>query len=290
MNKPGGISIIICCYNSADKIESVLEHIEKQTDADLFPWEIILVDNASGDDTSEVARAYWSNQKIPLDIVYEGTPGLSAARKKGLQTSKFPIVIFVDDDNLIAENYVSHAYSIMTEHPDLGLAGGLGTPVSSIDMPAWFKNVKGAYAVGSQSEKDGYMPDSRYYLHGAGLIMRKSVWDAISSMGIGLMLTGRKGKSLSSGEDYEISMLFQLAGYRMWYDSDLRFEHILPEGRLQWPYLTKLYRAFGKTKPILDLYKSRYLKHKGLSRIKSGNWLISTLIRLKNVLSRGLDP
>ncbi|MFH0758625.1 MAG: glycosyltransferase [Bacteroidota bacterium] len=284
MDVQSGISVIICCYNSAERIEEVLLCIQKQRDTEHFPWEVILVDNASGDRTSEVAEASWTLEGVPLNIVFEYTPGLSAARVKGLRTSRFPVVVFVDDDNLIAEDYISRAYHIMTEHKDVGLAGGLGIPVTNGDLPPWFASYQDAYAVGPQAACEGYVPESRSYLHGAGLIMRKNVWDLIVSKGIVLMLSGRKGKSLSSGEDYEISLLFRMAGFRMWYDSKLEFKHILPEARLHWNYLRKLQYAFGRTQPLIELIKSVSHQYTGLQRIKSRIGWIGLLVRIKELL------
>ena len=86
-----GVSIIICCYNSSEKIESVLFHIEKQITNGIL-WEVILVDNASNDNTAEVAQQCWTRKDIQLKIVFESKPGLSNARRKGLHVSIYSIV------------------------------------------------------------------------------------------------------------------------------------------------------------------------------------------------------
>jgi glycosyltransferase involved in cell wall biosynthesis len=289
MDIGNGISVIICCYNSEQRIRDVLGPLKKQTGTEGIPWEVILVDNASTDQTATVARDDWADFTVPLEIVFEGTPGLSSARRKGLVTSRYPLVIFVDDDNLVAEDYISRAYQIMNAHPEVGLAGGLGKPVTSKSLPAWFHDFQVAYAVGPQAEKDGYVQVSRGYLHGAGLVMRKHVWEAIQSTGIGQVLSDRKGKSLSSGGDYEISLLFRMAGFSMWYDSNLVFEHILPDGRMQWAYMKKLIPQFGRTKPVIQLYRSEIGDFKGILRLMYRNWVLALMFRLGNFL-RFLPP
>ncbi len=278
-----GVSVIICCYNSSEKIESVLFHIEKQITNGIL-WEVILVDNASNDNTAEIAHKCWTRKDIQLKIVFESKPGLSNARRKGLYESLYSIVIFIDDDNLISNNYISRAYEIMSRNSDVGLAGGLGIPVSNMEFPAWFSKYQNAFAVGPQADQDGYVPDSRTYLHGAGLIVRKIVWDSLISKRFSFILSDRKGKELTSGGDSELSAVFRMAGYQLWYDSGLEFKHIIPAERLNCGYVIKLSREFGKSFVILDIYRSKINNLSGWKRLKSCSWMISIMVCLRDIL------
>ena len=77
-----------------------LSHLQKQKISSLIQWELILVDNASTDDTVSVAKKQWQQEPLaPMHVVYEKEPGLMSARKKGVKATRYPIVSFVDDDN-----------------------------------------------------------------------------------------------------------------------------------------------------------------------------------------------
>lgn len=284
MNNIDGVSVIICCYNSSERIERVLEHLEKQQNTEGIQWEVILVDNASEDNTAEVAQKFWTRRDVVFRIVHEKSSGLSNARRKGLEESKYDTIIFVDDDNLVSHTYIYTAYKIMNMNKDVGLAGGYGIAVSLNMLPDWFSNYKDAYAVGPQAEKDGYISKSRMYLHGAGLVMRKSVWDGLISSGFSLILSGRTGKALGSGEDSEISNVFLMAGYKLFYDSSLTFKHLIPEARLHWGYLMNLSREFGKSSVIIDLYRSKNKNFKGWDKLKTHSWIITSLSSLYNLM------
>jgi glycosyltransferase involved in cell wall biosynthesis len=52
-----GVSIVACFYNSEKRFGKVLEHFDKQKVADSVKWEIVIVDNASTDNTSEKAKS-----------------------------------------------------------------------------------------------------------------------------------------------------------------------------------------------------------------------------------------
>jgi len=98
----------------------------------------------------------------------------------------------------------------------------------------------------------------------------------LKSNGFEFILSGRKGKALTSGEDCELSYAIMLAGYTLYYDDDLLFYHYMPASRLRWEYLMKLFRAFGKPVPVVDLYEA-LLHRKGFSRLIRTNTLLSTL-------------
>lgn len=56
-----GVSIVICCYNSASRLPETLQHIAEQEVAANISWEVIVVDNASTDNTQEIAKKNGQN-------------------------------------------------------------------------------------------------------------------------------------------------------------------------------------------------------------------------------------
>ena len=68
------------------------------------------------------------------------------------------------------------------------------------------------------------------------------------------LLTGRKGNQLVSGDDVEWCFMIQLMGYEIWYNEQLRFEHVMPENRLSWDYYLKLKRGISAGSALLFPY------------------------------------
>ena len=95
-----GVSVIICCYNSSKRLGETLKHLSVQKINDT-PCEIIIVDNASTDNTASLARETWDalGSSIPMRIINESKPGLSHAREAGINASSYTYIIFCDDDN-----------------------------------------------------------------------------------------------------------------------------------------------------------------------------------------------
>ncbi|HEY9195648.1 MAG TPA: glycosyltransferase family A protein, partial [Mucilaginibacter sp.] len=61
-----------------------------------IPWEIIIVDNASTDNTAAVAKEYWSKYKAPgaeFKVIHQPIPGKNHAFKSGLYEAKYECLV-----------------------------------------------------------------------------------------------------------------------------------------------------------------------------------------------------
>jgi len=266
MNK--GVSVVICCYNSEKRIETTLEHLKKQVCPDTIKWEVVLIDNASTDNTVQISYEYWGNYGVPLRVIKEEKPGLSHAREAGFISAQYDYVSMVDDDNWVCSDWVKTVYNIMDSNPLVGACGGRGEGAFEIDPPFWFEEQQYAYAVGPQLSMISKDPSNSKFLYGAGITIRKSLWLNLKEKGFSPILSGRKGTSLTSGEDFELTLAIQLSGYDLFYDSNLTFMHYMTANRLSWDYLKKLHFSFGKASAIIDLYKVHLNNFQGIRKLR----------------------
>lgn len=250
-----GISVIVCCFNSADRIRPTLEALQKQKEVEKVPWEVVLVDNASTDKTVEVAKNSWKRKEVPFVILEEKTPGKSHALQTGISFSKYLFFATVDDDNWVPENYISRSFELMTEHVDIGILGCQGEGVFEEPPPDHVLKFSKAFAIGPQGSKAGYIEEEQSFLYGACSVYRRETWDHLWNHGFRYYIAGRTKSSLISGEDSELSLAFVLAGKRLWFEPSLVFKHDLPAKRFSWPYFVKLTRAFGESDLVINHYK-----------------------------------
>ncbi|MDJ0701724.1 MAG: glycosyltransferase [Leptolyngbyaceae cyanobacterium MO_188.B28] len=252
-----GISVIICCHNSAQELPKTLEHLANQQVADDFPWEVIVIDNASKDGTGQVALDCWPDQKADqLRVVHEPKLGLINARYRGLAEAKYEILSFIDDDNWVCPDWVSTASAVMSQYPDVGACGGHNIPEFDGEKPWWFDLSGRGYAIGAQGpEEGGDITWTRGRLFGAGLTLRKTAWQKLLDDGFRSLLVGCKGKALNRGEDTELCFALVLAGWRLRYEPALKLRHFLTADRLHWYYLRKLRRGGGRATLGFDPYR-----------------------------------
>lgn len=271
------ISVIICCYNSVPRLPETLKHLAEQMVPQDLNWEVIVVDNNSSDDTAQVAKELWVQYGSPvnLKVVPEREPGLSHARKKGVYEANGEIIVFCDDDNWLATSYVKTSYELMKDQPEIGVLGGSGWPVSDegVEIPIWFWSKLGMYACGAPQPESGDVSFLYYSIAGAGQVLRRKVLLDLYDSGFVNLTLDRKGETLSSGGDTEISYWHLLVGYQLHYSCDLVFWHYMPPQRLQVQEYDRQVRESSKSKNVLEVYKPlikgiRFRKNKFQSLIK----------------------
>lgn len=285
-NRRNGVSVVICCYNSERRLLPTLQALAgQQTDT---PWEIIVVDNASVDATAQAAVEIWQGFGIgiPLRVVREEEPGLGHARRRGIGEARYGFVLFCDDDNWLSSNYVQGVYEILMRDEGIAACGGIGLPAFETAPPEWFDAWKESFALGSQeiTGEGGRL----FNLYGAGMGLRLEAWDALHEAGFEPMLKDRTGKSLSSSGDTELTYALVLHGYRLHYAPELSFKHYMPEGRLQWSYLKKLFRAFGSDGPVRNMYYAQVSDSAVHKRLH--NWNAHLLLSLVRLVKYGVRP
>ncbi|MCW3091613.1 MAG: hypothetical protein JWP81_2682 [Ferruginibacter sp.] len=257
---PSGISVIICCFNSSLRIAPTLQHLVAQKNILSSSWEVILVDNGSKDNTAETALQIWNSfneKKPPFKIVTELEPGLSAARRKGIEKAFFDYILFCDDDNWLDDNYLSIGLGIMQTFPGIGALGGTGRPVFEDKEPPYFwANQFHVLAVGMQSEVEGDITNGRGVLYGAGMLLNKSAFNVLKEkFRFKFQLTDRIGTSLASSGDHELCLALKKAGYRIYYSKKMKFQHFIPKHRTTIQYYKQLFLGFGISYALLHAYR-----------------------------------
>ena len=243
-----GISVIICCYNSAWVIKRTLEGLKKQIFSSPLPYEVLLVDNCCTDDTVKIANDTMRNSQIEFRIVKESKPGLVFARRRGIKEVKYEYSLYCDDDNIICPSYVSTMAKILDTVPNVGAAGGKGVVEFCAEPAEIVKEHLDCYAVGSQLEHDDW-------LFGAGLAVRTNVVRNIYDNQRCYMM-GRQGKKLLSGDDSELVLSIVLRGYKIFATDEITYIHILKANRLTEEYFHRLYKGLMLPQPAFSVMRA----------------------------------
>lgn len=110
-------SIIVTAYNSKATLFDCLQSI---VDSSYKNFEIILVDDASTDNSIEIAKNF------PCRVVSNPkNKGKAAAKMQGLSHTKEKYVIFIDSDVMISTDALRMAKEIFSDYPDTAAIVGL---------------------------------------------------------------------------------------------------------------------------------------------------------------------
>src|SRR5688500_3105591 len=91
------VSVIIPTHNRAPQLRAALRSVFAQEGrSDLFDLDVIVIDDASTDDTCDVVREFPLARYLRFDV----NRGPSAARNAGINVCKGRYVAFLDDDDI----------------------------------------------------------------------------------------------------------------------------------------------------------------------------------------------
>jgi glucosyl-dolichyl phosphate glucuronosyltransferase len=245
------MDIIICTYNNADLLERSLAALSKQQFSTLCSWSVLVVDNNCTDHTARVVDDYIQAQTIPgLQRIIETKQGLTPARLCGIKHTSSEWIAFVDDDCLLAEDWVEQAIQFAASHPQCGAFGGKvilewETPPS----PTLIKHAR-SFAASDRGENTQQLSRRNFHIPGAGLVIQRKTLGQ-SGWLERQFLTGREGKKLTAGDDSEIVLRVLNAGYELWYTPNCVLHHFIPAKRISETYLAKMTYGHGNAAPYI---------------------------------------
>lgn len=252
-NSAPEVTVVIPTHNpEAGRLRRTLEGLAAQA-LGVERFEVVIVDNASSP-----AVALPTAAGLSLRIVPEPALGLTQARRRGFTEARAPVVVLVDDDNVLAPDYLERVLRLFAAHPKVGALGGKCLPEFERAPEPWQSEFLALLALrdlGPQAcISAGLQPSgsgAREYPVGsapigAGMAIRLAAALAWVEKGDG-GLSDRKGGELTSGGDNDIVLTLMEHGWEVGYFPELSVLHLIPASRLDSDYLARLNRGIQKS-------------------------------------------
>jgi glycosyltransferase involved in cell wall biosynthesis len=120
MNQFPAVTIIICCYNASETLPETLESLQAQGHE---PLEILVVNDASTDETSEIVKRYQASDPRIRMVTHEKNMGLAHGRKTGVENASYELLTFIDADDIAVPNMVERlVVELMSDKMRLGVS------------------------------------------------------------------------------------------------------------------------------------------------------------------------
>jgi glycosyltransferase involved in cell wall biosynthesis len=202
-----------------------------------------LIDNASSRPLADSWDISWhrGGRHIRADEL-----GLTAARLRGIKESSGGLLIFVDDDNELAPDFLDQAVAIAGRRGNLGVFGaGILEPEFEIRPSTEIGAYLDLLALRSVSSavQSGNPKDFRCIPWGAGLCVTRSVANCyqkfVEEVGINAVLD-RRGRRLFCGGDDLFSRIAVEIGLEFGVLPELRINHLISASRLNQRHLLQL--------------------------------------------------
>jgi glycosyltransferase involved in cell wall biosynthesis len=135
------VSVVVPARNASDTIGRALDALAAQ-ELD-HPWEVVVVDDASDDDTAAIARS----APGPVKVVSEGRLGAAEARNRGVAEARGAVLAFTDADCFPTPGWLA-AGLIALRDADLAqgsVAPDPTHPLGPFDRTLWVESERGFY-------------------------------------------------------------------------------------------------------------------------------------------------
>ncbi len=108
------VSVIIPALNEAANIGRCLEALTRQTISE--PFEVIVVDNGSTDDTAEVAESF--KDRLAIRVTREHRRGRGRARARGCQEAKGTVLFGMDAETVVDPEWINRTLRVFAAEPE----------------------------------------------------------------------------------------------------------------------------------------------------------------------------
>lgn len=235
------ISVVICTHNPRmDYLERVLGALQGQSFAK-ERWELLLIDNKS---EHALAERVDLSRHPQARVVREEELGLTQARVRGIRESQGELLVFVDDDNVLRDDYLERAAQMSAKWPNLGAWSGRVVPEYEVEPAEELKPYLWMLCI-RPIEKDCWGSEGSFESTpwGAGMCVRKCVADRyrgeIQNDAFRALLD-RRGGSLGSTGDIDLALTSLSCGLGTGVFRALEIVHLIPSRRVQESYLLRL--------------------------------------------------
>ena len=248
-------SVVIATYNRAPDLRDTLASLS--TLRPEGPWEVIVVDNNSSDDTRDAVASAGRDFPAPLHYLFEAEQGRSPALNAGIRAARGEIIVTTDDDVRVEPEWLDRAAAALDAR-GCDYVGGRVLPIWGGPRPTWLPDHGGKHWAVIALLDYGAEPiefGARVPL-GVNMAFRRTAFERAGLLDPG---TGRKAGTLLGQEVREWCIRARRAGLRGFYEPSMAVRHLIPASRLnkayfrRWFYWRGISRAMLYEKAGLDM-------------------------------------
>lgn len=243
-------SIVVPTFNRAVDLRKTLNSLGQL--AVTGPWEVIVVDNNSTDETRSVVGETAGHFPVELRYAFEGEQGRSAALNAGIRLARGDVIATTDDDVEVEPDWLDRAGEAL-ETLDCDYVGGKVLPVWPAERPPWIPDHGGKqWAVIALLD---YGPDPLPFFTlahrvpiGVNMAFRRSAFDRA---GLWSNRVGRKKGTLLGQEVREWMLRARDAGLRGCYTPSMVVHHLIQPDRLEKAYFRRWFYWNGVSRALM---------------------------------------
>jgi glycosyltransferase involved in cell wall biosynthesis len=240
MNNPVFLTVIICTRNRANDLKECLSALVLQVRR-FDDVEIVIVDNASTDNTKSIVDSFAKEQSAPIRYCYESKVGLCSARNRGRLEARGEVLTYIDDDAIPRSGWIDSIVSDF-RNPETSCLGGRIFVTPKGGIPKWFPTEL-LWAAGLTDHGDEMRPLNmpKEMPPGGNFAVRSHIFDALGGFDERLAIYG---------DDDDFFWRAHQKGYKATYNPKMAINHCPTLDR---EILIRKAYAWGKGRAMLKI-------------------------------------
>ncbi len=176
MNQDNLITVVVPVYNVEQYLKECIESLCQQTYNNL---EIILVDDGSTDQSSEICDSYQDTDSR-IHVIHQKNGGLSDARNTGIQASHGNFITFVDSDDVCGLDMISYLYQLLSSHnADLSVCQRCLIDETSKPKKVRYQSVEDSIILGNYNCMKDFLTNPRIDTVAWGKLYKTELFDSV---------------------------------------------------------------------------------------------------------------
>lgn len=252
------VSVIIPTYNRSHLlIQTVRSFIEQNYDKDRY--EIIIANNNSTDNTSEIIDSSVKKSSIPIRHIIEKRQGVHYARNSAAKIAAGDILYYTDDDMIADKSLLREIVKVFALDANIGTATGMIIGRFDVDPPKWVKKhlINAYLSLTAENRKEELIITPEDLVYSCHQAIKRDVFFKAG----GFNPENTAGVWIGDGET-GLNIKIKNLGYKFAYTSKSIIYHIIPKNRTTLKYLINRIGNQG----FCDSY-TEYRKHRDRYKI-----------------------
>jgi GT2 family glycosyltransferase len=207
-------SIVIPTYNRKEALIETLRRIQ-YLECPRESWEAIVVDDGSNDGTEMAVQDWLASMPLPIRYMKQINGGPAAARNWGAKEARGKVLIFIDNDIIVAPDFVRLHLAAHRENPGCWILGRITHPEQMRSTPfgryrdSLWEEFHRARSGDESTETDG--------MSAANLSLPRADFEKLGGFDSDF--------SIASSEDWELGFRARQSGIQVLYNPKISVIH-----------------------------------------------------------------
>ena len=239
------LTVAICSYNRAERLPLLIEKLREQKCP--IPFDILVIDNNSNDNTQEVLAALAAKQGAVLRWVKESQQGIPFARNRAIEEClSSDYMLFIDDDELPSLNMLASA-AFSLEKDDAECVGGrVVINFGNYSRPTWLTDdLLPFYAELDYGKKSFWITSYSTPIWTSIVAYQTKIFINDAELRFDIRYN-REGAGIGGGEDGIMFQTLLKQGVRIQYQPGMAVEHFIEGWKIKRSYFIKLHFIAGR--------------------------------------------